>query len=122
MSEVQPPKFLVDDNGHLKKRNKKKAARNRKTGLEKGSFIDPRYCGTNGFSFTPVGYNSFSCRPTKVMTGCRPGLDKTNNEAHQYLNKFHNTYTKRNKTIRKTYRDKYKESNSFEVSEPKEYQ
>ncbi|KAF0982120.1 hypothetical protein FDP41_011981 [Naegleria fowleri] len=94
-SQGIPPKFIVDDNGHII--NKEKHA------IPNSAFPDIRepLCQSN-FNFTPVGYTGFGVRPNHVIQGVRPELQNTVDNAHHFLHKHENQKSFGHSTIRKT--------------------
>ncbi|KAL0487087.1 MMP13 [Acrasis kona] len=76
--EPAPPKFLVDDKGHLINRNK-----------DEGTHSFPQFesSGGAGFTFTPMSYVRHEVRPNVKVQGVRSELGNTNPTAHHYLPK-----------------------------------
>mmetsp|Transcript_1087 Transcript_1087/g.3717 ORF Transcript_1087/g.3717 Transcript_1087/m.3717 type:complete len:147 (+) Transcript_1087:2854-3294(+) len=119
--DVPQPKFLVDDNGHLLRRDPSKSYRNRKEAnsmMQSKSFMDAPSTGSYGFSFTPVGYNSAAVRSNVILKGVRPGCRDTAPEAHHTLRKVDTEYTTKTKDFRKTYKDKKYQGYSWDVPKP----
>lgn len=122
--DVPVPKFLVDDRGHLLKRNRNLSSKTqslKKNGIDVkniNSFSIVPDTGSYGFTFSPLGYNSRAERPNIILKGCRPGCRETNPNAHQTLRKLHTEYTYNNKSLRKTFKDKLSSSYSYQQPSP----